>query len=385
MICRSKHFLFSTEYKLYLTQKQIIIGKSEDNFKYKISINLSTIIKWTFNSDFTLNGFEFQWKNSWKTIILTHDQSLNLKDNLDGKVTYKDLVKMYNIIQFEKSGYSSKVYLAYCCANQKKYYMQIFPISDLTSQEYLRLVQIINLNHQNILRYEEYFVEDKNLYVLTNIQNGKTLKERIEGPYKMEPYEIIATMKPLLFFINDMNKLGYLIRDITSTNIFLKNDGKILITDFEIFVKFEDAFRTKAVSKEKDFIHEFKDLNKSNHEDWIEMERFYCQQHDVLILGQILKEMLTNKTLQTNASERARQISINKTIHVQRSPKHYLYQLLQRMLEPDPKIRITTQNAIYLLEDIDFGDESYEDLPNDTQENQNFKPVKSISTQILIV
>ena len=32
----------------------------------------------------------------------------------------------------------------------------------------------------------------------------------------MEPVEIIATMKTLLKFIKDMNKLGYVFREITS-------------------------------------------------------------------------------------------------------------------------------------------------------------------------
>lgn len=38
---------------------------------------------------------------------------------------------------------------------------------------------MINIIHPNILKYEEYFVEEKNLYIVTNILNGKTLKERI--------------------------------------------------------------------------------------------------------------------------------------------------------------------------------------------------------------
>jgi len=38
-------------------------------------------------------------------------------------------------------------------------------------------------------------------------------------------------------------------------------------------------------------LHEFKDSTKNTHEDWIEMERFYYEQHDVLILGYLLKEM----------------------------------------------------------------------------------------------
>ncbi|CAD8072776.1 unnamed protein product [Paramecium primaurelia] len=392
MNCKSKHFLFSTDYKLYLNPKYIVIGKvrmnfilkSEQNLKYKIPLNLSTIIKWIFNGDSTFNGFQFQWKNSWKTILLTHDQTLTLKDNLDGKVTYSNLAKMYNLIHCERSGYSSKVYLTYCCANQKKYYMQIFPISDLTNQEYIRLIQIINITHPNILKCEEYFVEEKNLYIVTNILNGRTLKERIGSQYRMEPQEIISIMKTLLKFINDMHKQGYVFREITSTNIFLQSDGEILLIDFELLVKIEEAFRTKAVSKEKDFMHEFKDSTKNTHEDWVEMERFCYEQHDVLILGYLLKEMLTSKVQQLHSQERARQLTINKTILIHKSPKYYLCQLLQRMLEPDPKGRITIQNAMYFLEDIDFDDNSYEDFP-DTSEEQQFQPVKSISIKTFLV
>ncbi|CAK64346.1 unnamed protein product (macronuclear) [Paramecium tetraurelia] len=394
MICRSQHLLFSTDYKLYLNPQQIVIGKvrnklirkNEQNLKYKIPLNLSTIIKWSFNSDFTFNGFQFQWKNSWKTILLTHEQSLTLKDNLDGKVTYCNIVKMYNMIQCERSGYSSKVYLTYCCANQQKYYMQIFPISDLTSQEYLRLIEMINITHPNILKCEEYFVEEKNLYIITNILNGKTLKERIGSQYRMEPQEIISTIKTLLKFINDMHKLGYVLREITSTNIFLQSDGEILIIDFELLVKTEEAFRTKAVSKENDFLHELKDSTKNTHEDWVEIERYYYEQHDVLILGSLLKEMLTSKVQLQQPQGRARQptITINKTTIINRSPKYYIYQLLQRMLEQDPKVRITIQNAIYFLEDIDFEDNSFEDFP-ETSEEQNFQSVKSISIKKFLV
>ncbi|CAD8149745.1 unnamed protein product [Paramecium octaurelia] len=384
MICRSQHLLFSTDYKLYLNPQQIVIGKNEQNLKYKIPLNLSTIIKWSFNSDFTFNGFQFLWKNSWKTILLTHEQSLTLKDNLDGKVTYSNIAKMYNLIQCERSGYSSKIYLTYCCANQKKYYMQIFPISDLTSQEYLRLIQMINITHPNILKCEEYFVEEKNLYIVTNILNGKTLKERIGSQYRMEPQEIISTTKTLLKFINDMHKIGYVFREITSTNIFLQSDGEILIIDFELLVKTEEAFRTKAVSKENDYLHELKDSTKNTHGDWVEMERFYYEQHDVLMLGSLLKEMLTSKVQQQHSQGRARQVTINKTTIINRSPKYYLCQLLQRMLEQDPKVRITIQNAIYFLEDIDFEDNSFEDFP-ETSEEQKFQSVKSISIKKFLV
>jgi len=49
------------------------------------------------------------------------------------------------------------------------------------------LIQIINITHPNILKCEEYFVEEKNLYIVTNILNGRTLKERIGSQYRMEP------------------------------------------------------------------------------------------------------------------------------------------------------------------------------------------------------
>lgn len=40
---------------------------------------------------------------------------------------------------------------------------------------------MINLNHPNILKFSEYFVEESNLYVITEKLEGKSLKDRINS------------------------------------------------------------------------------------------------------------------------------------------------------------------------------------------------------------
>lgn len=71
--------------------------------------------------------------------------------------------------------------------------------------------------------------------------------------------EIIYTLKALLDLTIFTHNIGYVFRDLSTTNIFLTNAGEIFLIDFEVLVKVEEAFRTKSGTKDKDLINDLRD------------------------------------------------------------------------------------------------------------------------------
>ncbi|CAK62286.1 unnamed protein product (macronuclear) [Paramecium tetraurelia] len=74
-------------------------NENEKQIKYTIQLDLSTIITWVYGDRNCFIGFKFRWKQKMKTMILDQYKCLKLKSIFDGKVSYNNLVKMFNSVK----------------------------------------------------------------------------------------------------------------------------------------------------------------------------------------------------------------------------------------------------------------------------------------------
>jgi tRNA A-37 threonylcarbamoyl transferase component Bud32/tetratricopeptide (TPR) repeat protein len=90
------------------------------------------------------------------------------------------------------------------------------------------------LKHPNIIPVFDVGDEQGWYFIVMELLRGETLEERItkHGPFSLE--EIEAVIAPLARALDYAHENGIIHRDIKSPNIFLKEDGSPVLTDFDI-------------------------------------------------------------------------------------------------------------------------------------------------------
>ncbi|CAD8071883.1 unnamed protein product [Paramecium sonneborni] len=376
MLCKSKHFFRDTEYLIYEQENSIQIGKNAKQIKYTIKLELSTIITWVYGDRNRFIGFKFRWKQKLKTMIMDYSGCLQLKSIFDGKVSYNNLIKMFNSIKSIREQSQNAIMLVHSCIDQRQYQMKVTPNSiNYNKLDFMLELEVLSLQHKNLISVQEYFVENDKFHIIYEYLEGRSLRERLNSQYKMRKEEIIVVLKQILSLLNTLHKKGYICRELTQDNIFIQKDGKIILTELGQITKLGEVLRTKRGTKDIDNINELilpnnMEMNQNNEE----FDRQFWFAQDIYCLGELFHEMLTGKTLQKTIFDKhsAFQSSQN-TISTLRK-KVGLRKLLDRMLEPDPRLRISVEQAQNFIKDMEFGDDSFEDF-SDQDERSNFQEV----------
>jgi serine/threonine protein kinase len=96
------------------------------------------------------------------------------------------------------------------------------------------------LNHPNILAIHDVGVEGNVRYVVTELLEGETLRERIaHGP--LPPSKAVDYGIQMAYGLAAAHSRGIIHRDVKPHNVFITNDGRVKILDFGIASFLEDA------------------------------------------------------------------------------------------------------------------------------------------------
>ncbi|MDX2004233.1 MAG: protein kinase [Meiothermus sp.] len=87
-------------------------------------------------------------------------------------------------------------------------------------------------NHPGIVRVFDVFEENGTGYMVMELLKGQTLGKRIEKQGKLSPAEAMDITNKLLDALEVVHKAGMLHRDIKPDNIFLLQDGRVVLIDF---------------------------------------------------------------------------------------------------------------------------------------------------------
>ena len=145
--------------------------------------------------------------------------------------------KIYNgkYIKLSKIGGGSfgQVYLVKDIKTNKEYAMKKFYLDNLGNGGAVKQFEILSkFDHENIHKVVDMFIApNKNQYLVTpyysnNLYNYVTKKL----PEKVIKQIILQIIKALKY----LHSLNYLHRDIKPDNILISNEGKIILTDFDL-------------------------------------------------------------------------------------------------------------------------------------------------------
>ncbi|CAD8156948.1 unnamed protein product [Paramecium pentaurelia] len=385
MMCKSKHFFRDTEYFIYEKENSIQIGKNAQQIKYTIQLELSTIISWIYGDRNYFIGFKFRWKQKMKIMIVDYHNCLQLKSIFDGKVSYNNLVKMFNSVKYIQQQSQNTIILVHSCIDQRPYQMKVTSNSlNYNILDFMLELEVLNFQHKNMISISQYFIENDKFYIIFEHLEGRSLRERMNSQYKMKKEEVIVVLKQLLSLLILLHRKGFVCRDISQDNIIIQKNGRIVVTEFGQITKVGEILRTKRGTKDIDLINELilpnnLEVNQNN-EDF---DRQFWFAQDIYCLGELLHEMLIGKSIQKTIFDKHSIFqSSQNTISTLRK-KVGLRNLLDRMLEPDPRHRISAEQAQNFIKDMEFGDDSFIDF-SDQDERNNFQEVYQFISKVCL-
>lgn len=100
---------------------------------------------------------------------------------------------------------------------------------------FLREAQLLlKLNHPQIVRVYEHFVEDNRHYLLLDYLSGQTVKQavRLQGPYhQLDVIDYAKQLAEILIYLHSQTP-AVLHRDLTPDNLIINSEGQLTLIDF---------------------------------------------------------------------------------------------------------------------------------------------------------
>ena len=95
------------------------------------------------------------------------------------------------------------------------------------NQKFLKEIQVLKeLEHPNIIKIFEYYIDNKYHYIITELLTGGELYETILKFQKFNEKNAAKIMKQILSALNYLHSKGIVHRDIKPENILVQNDNK---------------------------------------------------------------------------------------------------------------------------------------------------------------
>lgn len=83
-----------------------------------------------------------------------------------------------------------------------------------------------------IVSVRDFFRENETAYLVMDYISGTSVKERVWMQGKVSPDEVLEQMKPVIFSLAKLHKIGYLHRDISSDNLLYTSQNRLKLIDF---------------------------------------------------------------------------------------------------------------------------------------------------------
>ena len=159
--------------------------------------------------------------------------------------------------------------------------------------KFLKEIQVLKeLDHPNIIKIFEYYVDNKNHYIITELITGGELYETIAKSHKFNEKKAAFIMKQILSALNYLHSKGIVHRDIKPENILVQNIDKKKNKMEEIHIKLID-FGASNFFKENEILK-----LKVGSPYYIAPEvlnKNYNEKCDIWSAGVVLYVMLTGK------------------------------------------------------------------------------------------
>ncbi|CAK69376.1 unnamed protein product (macronuclear) [Paramecium tetraurelia] len=219
--------------------------------------------------------------------------NLELVEKLKKYVIQSEFQKKYHIIEKIGSGYISSVYKVRHLLSGQKFAAKIVEKSTLTRSStlekdcFLNEINILRqIRHNNLLKLEEIYEGEKNIYIITELLEGGPIEHQILNNHYMEQ-EKIKVMHTLISSLHSLHQNNIYHNDIRYENILLK-DSQDLQTP--CLINFGKAMQIPSKRS---------NVTSSNHLDQEKIINL-CIKRDIYSLCTLMLTIFTKKVYNLN-------------------------------------------------------------------------------------
>jgi len=185
----------------------------------------------SLGTQMTLGGDRHKKQNSSNEIKISQNQLIGSGDT--------DWKKKYTLVSKIGSGAYGTVYkVMHRDLNQlraMKVISKQYVLSQDGDQSFLKEIEVLsNLDHPNILKIYEYFVDENKYYILMELCEGGELYEKIIEFQYFSEHDAAKIMKKLFSCIFYLHSKGIVHRDLKPENILLEKEKNDEMKDFTI-------------------------------------------------------------------------------------------------------------------------------------------------------
>eukprot|EP00826_Nyctotherus_ovalis_P051374 TRINITY_DN6415_c0_g2_i10.p1 TRINITY_DN6415_c0_g2~~TRINITY_DN6415_c0_g2_i10.p1 ORF type:complete len:404 (-),score=108.53 TRINITY_DN6415_c0_g2_i10:6-1217(-) len=247
----------------------------------------------------------------------------------------------YNLKGLLGYGKDGRVFLASSLDNLQQVAIKVISkesssIDQLTEE----IDNLSRVDHPNIVKYFKHYQSEEYLYVVIEYCAGGELFQQIVDREKFTEEEAMSIMEELLRAVSHCHRLGIIHRDLKPENIMYSSEGVLKIIDFGLSMKAGGVTREEIVGTPCYIAPEV-----------IVSERF-TKACDIWSLGIVMHVLLSGSVpIGGNTVE-----EICRKIKMYRGPGFHsalwkdvsedAKDLLKKMLDPDPEVRITAEEAL---------------------------------------
>ena len=176
------------------------------------------------------------------------------------KFNGEEVVKKYIKGKLLGKGGFAKCFELKCLSNKKTYAVKIISKASMTKQSAkTKLKSEIkihrSMDHPNIVKFEHYFEDKENVYILLEICKNKTLNELLKKRKVISELEVRYYLYQILAAVKYMHSSKVIHRDLKLGNLFLGQNLQIKIGDFGLATKIEyDGERKHTVCGTPNYI-----------------------------------------------------------------------------------------------------------------------------------
>ena len=172
----------------------------------------------------------------------------------------QEAIKKYIKGKLLGKGGFAKCYELKCISNQRTYAGKIISKSNITKQSAkTKLKSEIKIHrsmcHPNVVKFEHYFEDSENVYILLELCKSKTLNELLKKRKIISELEVRYYLSQILSAVKYMHKSKVIHRDLKLGNLFLSSNLHIKIGDFGLATRVEyDGERKHTVCGTPNYI-----------------------------------------------------------------------------------------------------------------------------------
>ncbi|MEO6891134.1 MAG: protein kinase [Ktedonobacteraceae bacterium] len=155
------------------------------------------------------------------------------------------MLRNYRVLRLLRSGRLADVYLAQHTDLKTQVVLKVFhtPLSQQDQQLFLAQAQAIaHLTHPNIVQMLDFDVENAFGFLVMTYVPEKTLRQLYPPRSRLSVSQVVPLVTQLAAALSYAHNRNVVHQDIKPENMFLRRNGKVLLTDFAIPIIFSQTF-----------------------------------------------------------------------------------------------------------------------------------------------